>query len=80
MNQTEQLPQNRRASRSVVPPLTRTGKALVAAVITIVTGIRNSIQRIGSTSAPVAARTRVTEWPTVNAVMTHSASRQSCRR
>ena len=50
-----------------------------SAVTTIVTGMRNSITRDGSTSAPVTASASVTEWPTVNAVTTHTHSRQSSK-
>ena len=46
-------------------------------IATIVTGIRNSINGVGSRSAPVTASARVIECPTVNAVTTQSESRQS---
>ena len=43
----------------------------------MVTGIRNSIRSIGSSTAPLTARASVSEWPTVNAVTTQIAERQS---
>ena len=46
----------------------------------IVTGIRNSTISAGIVSVSVTASASVIEWPTVNAVITPSVSRQSLKR
>ena len=46
----------------------------------MVSGMRNSIRAVGSTTAPVTASASVTEWPAVNALITQRLLRQSRAR
>ena len=46
----------------------------------MVSGMSSSIKADGSRTAPVTASASVTEWPTVNAVITPIACRQSLPR
>ncbi len=50
------------------------------AAATMVTGIRNSISSVGSARTPATVSASVMEWPTVNAVTTHTAGFQSAGR